>query len=33
MEHEDVIFVGVCDLAGHMRGKQAFSITCRHSRP
>jgi glutamine synthetase len=31
MEHEDVIFVGVCDLAGHMRGK-AFSAADLESR-
>jgi glutamine synthetase len=31
MEHEDVIFVGVCDLAGHMRGK-AFPAADLDSR-
>jgi hypothetical protein len=28
MENEDVIFVGVCDLAGHLRGK-AFPARLR----
>ncbi len=31
MEHEDIIFVGVCDLAGHMRGK-AFPTADLESR-
>ncbi len=31
MEHDDVIFVGVCDLAGHMRGK-AFPAADLESR-
>jgi glutamine synthetase len=31
MEHEDIIFVGVCDLAGHMRGK-AFPAADLESR-
>jgi glutamine synthetase len=31
MQHEDVIFVGVCDLAGHMRGK-AFPAADLESR-
>ena len=31
MEHEDVIFVGVCDLSGHMRGK-AFPAVDLESR-
>ncbi len=31
MEHEDVIFVGACDLSGHMRGK-AFPAVDLESR-
>ncbi len=31
MEHDDVIFVRVCDLAGHMRGK-AFPAADLESR-
>src|SRR6266581_287104 len=31
MEHEDMVFVGVCDLAGHMRGK-AFPAADLESR-
>jgi glutamine synthetase len=31
VEHEDIIFVGVCDLAGHMRGK-AFPAADLESR-